>query len=186
MKNYFAFILFLFNYSNATFEELKKVVAERCDFIAYYLDYFLSYNDAIKEIQKIKECNDKQKIFNMVGKFMKNYMFESEIYKKIMDLKKYDNELMDCLINAVFVMPQIMIKIVHSLDYSIYETYDKDFKIIFNQDGFNVDVNIFYMIEYMKEDAEIIKETKEQNIYNCMKHNYVYSIDSTFRRNQTL
>lgn len=103
-----------------------------------------------------------------------------------MDFKKYDNELMECLINAVFVMPQIIIKIVHSFDYSIYETYDKDFKVIINQDGFKIDINIFYTIEYMREDVEITKELKEQNNYNYMKHNYVYSIDSTFRQSQTL
>ena len=63
MKSYFSFIPFLFNYSNAIFEQLKKIVVERCDFIAYHLDYSLSYDDAVKEIQKIRECNDKQKIF---------------------------------------------------------------------------------------------------------------------------
>lgn len=186
MKNYFAFIPFLFNYSNAIFEELKKIVAERCDFIAYHLDYSLSYDDAVKEIQKIKECNDKQKIFNMVGKLMKNYMFESEVYKKIMDLKKYDNELIECLINAVFVMPQIMVKIVHSFDYSVYESYNKNFKVMVNQDGFKVDVNVFYMIEYMRESVETTGETEEQEEYNSMERKYVYSLDSTFRQSRAI
>ena len=186
MKNYFAFIPFLFNYSNAIFEELKKVVAERCDFIAYHLDYSLSYDDAIKEIQKIRECNDKQKIFNMVGKLMKNYTFEPKMYKKIMKYKKYNKKLMDCLTNTVFVMPQIMVKIVLSFNYSVYETYDKDFKVIINQGGLQTDIKIFYDIEYFKEDVEIIGETKKPNNNNYMRHNYVYSIDSTFRQSRAI